>query len=123
MNEADARRARGLASMKEVTGFEMQPEDAYQAFTVDNVFGEVWTRPGLTRKERRWIAITLASASGQAGAYVYHLRAALESGDITRDELMEWIVQFAHYAGWPASAGVYTEMRKLFAELDAAENE
>ncbi len=111
------RRTRGLDKMKDVMGFAMEPPDLFTELTVDAVFGDIWTRPGLTRKERRWISLTLAAASGQAAAYVSHLRAALTSGDISRSEIDEWLAQFAHYAGWPTAAGVYTELRKLDAEL------
>ena len=118
MSDAE-RRKRGLNKMEDVMGFAMEPPDLFTSFTVDAVFGDVWTRPGLSRKERRWISLTLAAASGTPAAYVSHLRAALTSGDITREEIDEWLVQFAHYAGWPTAAGVYTELRQLDAELDA----
>lgn len=111
------RRARGLEKMEEVVGYAMDPPDLFTSLTVDAVFGDIWTRPGLTRKERRWISLTLAAASGQPTAYVSHLRGALTSGDISRTEIDEWLAQFAHYAGWPTAAGVYTELRKLDAEL------
>ena len=120
---ADAeRRKRGLEKMEDVMGVAMEPPDPFTAFTVDAVFGDVWTRPGLTRKERRWISLTLAAASGAPAAYVSHLRAALTSGDISRAEIDEWIVQFAHYAGWPTAAGVYMELRKLDEELAAGDD-
>jgi len=113
------RRARGQRLFQEVTGFPpMEPSDVYQQFTVDDLFGDIWSRPGLARKERRWISLTLAAASGVPAAYIGHLRGALQSGDISREELLEWLVQFAHYAGWPLSAGVYIEMQRLFAQMD-----
>jgi 4-carboxymuconolactone decarboxylase len=111
------RRARGLEMMEDVMGFAMEPPDLFTGLTVDAVFGDIWGRPGLTRKERRWISLTLAAVSGQPTAYVSHLRAALTSGDITRAEIDEWLAQFAHYAGWPIASGVYTELRKLDEEL------
>lgn len=114
-----ARRKRGLKKMEEVMGFAMDPPDLFTGLTVDAVFGDIWGRPGLTRKERRWISLSLAAASGQPTAYVSHLRSALTSGDISRAEIDEWLAQFAHYAGWPNAAGVYTELRKLDAELEA----
>ena len=121
MSDADDRRKRGLDTMKQVTGFALEPQDPFQSFTVDAVFGDVWSRPGLTRKERRWITLTLAARSGQATAYGAHLRGALNSGDISQEELMEWVVQLAHYAGWPTAAGVYGEMLKVFGEQAAAD--
>ena len=42
---------------------------------------------------------------------------ALESGDITRDEMMEVVVHLAHYAGWPKAAAMYRQLLKLCADL------
>ncbi len=44
-------RARGIAKMEEVYGFSVDPDDLpgpYAAFTVDHLFGTVWTRPAST---------------------------------------------------------------------------
>jgi 4-carboxymuconolactone decarboxylase len=98
-------------------GVAVDPPDLFTELTVDAVFGDIWTRPGLTHKEPRWISLSLAAASGQVTAYRSYLRAALTSGDISRDEMDEWLAQFAPYAGWPTAAGVYTELRRLDAEL------
>jgi 4-carboxymuconolactone decarboxylase len=117
------RRARGERMYREVTQTPaFSPPDAYVAATVDLVFGEVWTRPGLTRKERRFITLSCVGASGAAGAMEYHLRAALVSGDITREEMVEFILHFAFYGGWPASSSLYSAYAKLCAELDAAKS-
>ena len=69
-DDTDARRAAGEAMFEEVNGFAAPaPGHPFIDMTVDHVFGEVWTRPGLTRKERRWIAITgVASAGRRDGA-------------------------------------------------------
>ncbi len=120
MDEA-ARRARGERLYREVTQTEgFPPPDAYVATTVDTVFGEIWSRPGLTRKERRWITLSCVGSAGAAGAMEYHMRAALKSGDITREELVEFILHFAFYAGWPLSSTLYMTYTKLCAELDPA---
>ena len=119
MNDDEANRAREM--YREVTTLEpLAVDDAYPEVTLDAVFGKVWTRPGLTRKERRWITLSVAAMTGSEAAIVSHLRAALVSGDISREEMMEWVVHFAHYAGWPLSANAYVTFRKITAELDAA---
>lgn len=60
------------------------------------------------------------AASGQSAGYKAHLRGALESGDISEEELWEWLVHYAHYAGWPSSANVWGDLRELIAERRAA---
>ncbi len=120
MDQAE-RRSTGERIYREVTQTPpFPPPDAYVATTVDTVFGEIWSRPGLTRKERRWITLSCVGNAGAPGAMEYHMRAALVSGDVSREELVEFILHFAFYAGWPLSSALYTTYTKLCAELDAA---
>ena len=97
----------------------LEPSDDYVGMTLDHVFGEVWTRPGLTRKERRWITLTAIASAGVQGALEVHIRSALQSGDITRDEMLEFAIHFAHYAGWPLSSLLYTTATRIAGEVES----
>ena len=117
------RRARAERMYREVTTTDpFPPQDSYTETTLDAVFGELWTRPGITRKERRWITLTCVGFSAAPTPIAYHIRAALVSGDISRGEMEEFILHFAHYAGWPLSSTMYTEFTRLCAELDAQDD-
>jgi 4-carboxymuconolactone decarboxylase len=111
----DERWARGAAEFSAVTGMPApaRGDDYVADVVIDQVFAEIWTRPGLTRKERRWIAITCASMSGASFAMETHIGAALRSGDISLEEMREFVVHFAVYAGHPKATAVR-------AALDAA---
>ena len=89
---------------------------AFDSSMLPHVFGEIWTRPGLTRKERRWISLTCAASSGSVLPVEAHLRGALSSGDITLGELNEWVLQIAQYLGWPTAAVLDTTLRKVARE-------
>ncbi len=91
-------------------------DDLYLRFT-KRVFTDVWARPGLGRRERRLTTLTAIAATGNGPILPHHMKPALESGDFTPDELAEWVIQLAHYAGWPASAQAYTALRTVAAEL------
>ena len=118
----DARRSRAKAMFEEVNGFPApEPPDFFQETSLDHIFGDVWTRPGLTRKERRWITLTTIAMTGAATAMEVHVRSALKSGDITREEMGEFAAHFAHYAGFPIATQLYTTFQRIAAELDAAE--
>ena len=85
-------RERGSASMAAVMGTDpVTPTDAYTEFTVDHLFGKVWTREGLPRRDRRLVTLTAVAFSGQAVPLAGHLTGALKSGDLTPDELHEWV--------------------------------
>ena len=64
-------------------------------------FAEVWSRPGLDRRSRRWITLSCVVAAGSPNAMKAYARAALESGDITMAELREFSLQFAVFQGFP----------------------
>lgn len=91
-------------------------DDLYLRFT-KRVFSDVWSRPGLARRERRLVTLTAIAATGNGPILPHHMKPALESGDLTTSELAEWVVHIAHYAGWPASAQAYTALRMAAAEL------
>jgi 4-carboxymuconolactone decarboxylase len=111
---------RGAEMFTEVVGMPAprRGDDYVADVVIDQVFAEIWTRPGLTRKERRWIAITCACASGAPFAMETHLGAALRSGDITIEELREFVIMFAAYAGHPAATAARTALDKASAQLE-----
>jgi 4-carboxymuconolactone decarboxylase len=116
--ESEQRLETGRRVFRDVTG--MEPPvglPAFDASMFPHVFGEIWTRPGLTRKERRWISLTCAATSGAVPAIEAHIRGALTSGDITLDELNEWVLQMAQYAGWPTGAVLATSIRRIAGNL------
>ena len=117
---SESRRERGQRMMQEVMGTPaFPPPDAYTEFTVDALFGDVWSRPGLSRKERRLITLAVVGMTGAPGAIEGHVRAALTSGDVSREAMLEFIIHFAHYGGWPLSTNLYSAFQKTVAELDA----
>jgi 4-carboxymuconolactone decarboxylase len=113
--DAGERRARGEAMYREVLGREPPPAtDPYTgAGVLDTVFSELWSRPGLSRKERRLITLTCAGAASAPVAIEGHLRAALDSGDLTVEEVQEFILHFAFYAGWPKAASMHQVLEDL----------
>lgn len=84
--------------------------DPYTQFTAE-LFDRVWGRPGLARRDRRLVSLTAVALSGQAQPLQFHLTAALESEDLSPEELHEWVVHLAHYGGWPIAASAYGALR------------
>ena len=113
----DDARAKGLEQWAAVVGGAPPSIDTdFTAMTVDTVFGGVWSRPQLGHRERRLITLTCIAMGGGFDALPFHARAALDSGDLTVDELEEWIIHLAHYGGWPVAATVYTRTREVVAD-------
>jgi 4-carboxymuconolactone decarboxylase len=92
----------GRRMFAEVTGRDApEPTTPLIEMTVDHVLGEIWSRPGLTRKERRFITLTAVASAGAELALQAHVDGALDSGDLTVEELRELVLHFAAYQGYP----------------------
>jgi 4-carboxymuconolactone decarboxylase len=70
----------------------------------DFVFGEVWSRPGLSRRDRRWVTLACVAAADAPGPIDEHVYGAINSGDIELEALLEMVLHFAVYCGWPKAS-------------------
>ena len=66
------------------------------------IYGDVWERPGLSRRDRSLITVAALVAMGREKQLEGHLGRALANG-VTKDEIGELITHLAFYAGWPAA--------------------
>ena len=85
---------------------------------VDSVFGELWDRPGLARRDRRWVTLACVAAAAVDEPIQQHVYAALASGDITREEFQEFVLHFAYYAGWPRASSLEMAYYRAIARID-----
>jgi 4-carboxymuconolactone decarboxylase len=83
-------------------------------FTDDVLFGEVWERPQLSRKERSLITVAALTAGGNAEQLTFHLQYAKDNG-ATEEELIEAITHLAFYAGWPKAFSAMAVAKRVFA--------
>jgi len=68
------------------------------------VFGEMWMRPGLDQRSRRWITMVGVSESSSDMPIRSHTYAAMASGNATMDEMHEFVLQYAIHGGWPKAS-------------------
>ncbi len=112
------RRKRGKEIFSRVTQMDaVEPPDAFYALTLDEVFGDVWSRPHLSFRERRLLCIGALMAQGMDFELRAHIAGALRSGDIGADAMLEVIIHLTHYAGWPKGASMYLKFQELCTEL------
>lgn len=83
--------------------------------TGDVLFGDVWERSALSKRERSLVTVAALVALYRLEQLPFHLQFALDNG-VTREELAELITHLAFYAGWPAAHSAV----KLLAAMDAA---
>jgi 4-carboxymuconolactone decarboxylase len=89
----------------------------FEAATRDFVFGEVWSRPGLSRRDRRWVTLACVAAADAPEPIDDHVYAALNSGDVELEAMLEFVLQFAVYCGWPKASHVEGVIRRQWARL------
>ena len=87
-------------------------------FTDNVLFGEVWERPGLSKRDRSLITVATLVAGYRTNELPFHLQRALENG-VTRAELAEVITHLAFYAGWPAANTAVTIARQVLQQTGA----
>jgi 4-carboxymuconolactone decarboxylase len=76
--------------------------DLYK-LTVGYLWGDIWTRPHLTIKERQLITLAVNIALARPSGNVPHYNSARRVG-ITHEQIMETIIQVGAYCGWPVMA-------------------
>jgi 4-carboxymuconolactone decarboxylase len=114
------KRKRGLEKMTEVYGWEMKdgPGDFF-AVTVDHLFAEIWSRPGLDLRDRRLLLIGLLAGQGLNDVLDIQIGAALGNGELSPDELREIGLFLTHYIGWPLGAKLNMQLEALIAKHQA----
>ncbi len=117
MTDATERRALGLRKMTEVYGFDVvdSPGDEFFGYTVDHLFAEIWTREGLSMRERRLLLIGLLAGQGLNDVLDLQLPAALDNGELDPAELREIVIFLTHYVGWPMGAKLNGQVEGLIA--------
>jgi len=104
----DELRAKGLEKMNEVYGWEMPniEGDAYFDLTVDHLFGTIWSRPGLSMRDKRIMTLVCVTAVGRQDLAEIQVNAALLNEELTAEELKEMGVFLTHYLGFPLGSGL-----------------
>jgi 4-carboxymuconolactone decarboxylase len=74
----------------------------FQEMITRHVWGDIWTRPGIDPRTRRFMVLSIMIALGSWEEFRLHVRAGLAAGDITKDDLKEIILQATAYCGAPA---------------------
>ncbi len=115
------RLADGSAGFQEVMVFSSPPPVTpyFEAGILNFVFGEMWMRPGLDQRARRWVTLVAVSDSASSIPIRSHIHAAMASGNASFEEMQEFVLQYAIHGGWPKASVIQAavfEMGKRVAE-------
>jgi 4-carboxymuconolactone decarboxylase len=82
------------------------------------LFGDVWERPQLSKRDRSLITCAALVSTGKTEQMDFHFPRALENG-VTQDEIVEMITHLAFYVGWPNAMSAVNRAKALFAKKEA----
>jgi len=91
----------------------------FQHFITKYAWGEIWTRKGLTLRERSFITLSMLIALNHEHEFKMHIRAAFNNG-VSVVEIKEIILQSGLYCGLPAANAAYKAAEEVFDELEIA---
>ena len=91
----------------------------FQSFLTRYAWGEIWSRPGLSRAERSMITLTALTVLRQDEELAMHLRDALRNG-LTPEQIAEVLLHTAVYAGVPAANRAFAIAARVLAEAGQA---
>ena len=121
----DAERSRqGMTVRREVLGDEhvdravarTTPFTApFQDLITRYAWGDVWSRPGLSRAERSLVTLAVLTALQHEGELAMHVKAALRNG-VSPDQIAEVLLQVSIYAGVPAGNRAFAVAQRALDE-------
>jgi 4-carboxymuconolactone decarboxylase len=100
-------------SLADVDDFNRELQQLVTGFA----WGTIWTRPGLSMRERSLINLAMLTALNRPHEFEVHVRGALNNG-LTRNEIKEVLLQTAVYCGFPAAIEGFRHARIVFKEVD-----
>jgi len=126
MDDAD-RLQQGMTVRREVLGDEHVDRAVagttgftapFQDLITRYAWGDIWSRPGLSRAERSLVTLTVLAALQHEGELAMHVKAALRNG-LTPEQIQEVLLQVAIYAGVPAGNRAFAVAQRALDEAAA----
>jgi 4-carboxymuconolactone decarboxylase len=118
------RTAQGMAVRREVLGDEHVDRaianttaftEPFQEFITRYAWGDIWSRPGLSRAERSLVTLAVLTALQHEGELAMHVKAALRNG-LTPEQIQEVLLQVAVYAGVPVGNRAFAVAQQALQE-------
>jgi len=126
----DQRAAQGMTVRREVLGHAHVDRAVagtteftapFQDFITRYAWGEIWSRPGLSRAERSIVTLTVLAALQHEDELAMHVKAAVRNG-LTESQIQEVLLQVGVYAGVPVANRAFAIAKRALEELRALES-
>lgn len=116
---------RGSESMDAVYGegfskrMSQENQTPFQAETIEHLFADIWSRPGLSVRDRRLLVIGATAALGRADLIRIQTLGALLNRELDERQLQEALLQLAFYVGWGNASAVGNGFNSAIADVAA----
>lgn len=90
-------------------------DEDFQRYITENAWGEVWSRPGLPKRERSLVTLAILAALGHHEEFALHLRATRNTG-ASMDDVKEMLMHVAVYGGVPSANSAFRIAKQVYAE-------
>ena len=117
---ATRRRVLGDAHVDRASSSATPFDQPFQEMITAGAWGTVWSRPGISPRERSMITIALLAALGHDEEVAMHVRATANTG-ASREDVTEALMHVAVYAGVPAANRAFKIAKHVFDKMDAGE--
>ncbi|MGD0603295.1 MAG: 4-carboxymuconolactone decarboxylase [Streptosporangiaceae bacterium] len=91
--------------------------EPFQDFITRYAWGDIWSRPGLSRAERSIVTLAVLAALQHEGELALHVKAARRNG-LSPEQIQEILLQVAVYAGVPVANRAFPIAQRALAEAD-----
>lgn len=121
----EQQRAKGIEALKTIYGEQSAayiaaaPSSPYVDETVEHLFADVWSRPGLSLRDRRLLVLGATAMLGRADLVEIQVKGGLLNGDFDKEQLEEATLQLAYYVGWGNSSAVSAGISAALKSLEA----
>lgn len=115
------RRVLGDAHVDRASASATPFDQPFQDMITEGAWGTVWSRPGISPRERSMITIALLAALGHDEEVAMHVRATVNTG-ASREDITEALMHVAVYAGVPAANRAFKIAKHVFEQMDAGES-
>jgi 3-oxoadipate enol-lactonase/4-carboxymuconolactone decarboxylase len=95
-------------------------DEPFQTFITEGAWGSVWSRPGLSKRDRSLLTIALMAALHHEEELAMHIRATRNTG-ASKTEVQETLLHLAVYAGVPFSNVAFRIAKEVYNELESQE--
>lgn len=120
------RRERGLEMIRKVYAGDVvtPPEgNVFSDIMLEQLFAEVWSRDVLSIRDRRILLLGIIAEKGEPMTFGIQAKAALKNGELTPEELREFLLMIAQYAGYPRAAAIIGIVEQAIAEFEQGKSD